>query len=587
METNCKQYDVVIIGSGGGGLRAAISSAENGCKTLIVAKGKVNRSGCTLLAGANLSADIACDGGSLSEMGITDANKDDTRDLWFNDTVYEGFYLNNQSLVQVFVDEAADCIRELMGWGMEILGTEGERGISVFGSAILDALFKRVRELDIDFVEDTFCSDLIVEDGQVHGVVLVDILSGEIIPVMAKSVVIASGGAHQLFSVSSGPTDCCGEGQGMALRAGAELIDMEMISFCPAVIKDPVMYRGNIYPYIIQTTGYGQFLNKFGNTFTSRHLSKDVELIALETEWNKMLLSYAIQKEIDEGRGNMYGGVYFALKNYPLELEDELYHQFPSIRHGIYADIMEYMKKGHALTIAPFAHYFEGGIRINASMETNIRGLYAAGECSGGLFGSNRVSAATTEMLIEGKTAGKNAAQFVKGAADKKCSRDLIQSIESQILAPFGSSGNASPVSIRNELRNTMQASMHIIRDEETLSKAELKIAELKEKLENVSIRNSDRTYNKPWLDYLQLRNGLTTASAILHSARLRKESRGVHIRRDYMYTDNENFLNNIVIKNTDLDHYMTKPVMTKVQIEDTAKHNYVSFMEETIQKLS
>ena len=221
MKVDSKNYDVVVIGSGGAGLRAAIGAAERGAKTIIVAKGKIDRSGCTLLAGANLSADIACDGGSLAEMGITDANKNDTRELWFQDTVHEGFYLNNQELVQVFVDEAAGCIKELMGWGMEVLGTEGERGIAVFGSAILDALFRRVKELQIDFVEDTFCTDIIVEDGAVKGVTLIDILSGELRCMQTKSVVIATGGSHYLFSESSGPTDCCGEGQAMAQRAGA------------------------------------------------------------------------------------------------------------------------------------------------------------------------------------------------------------------------------------------------------------------------------------------------------------------------------------------------------------------------------
>ena len=133
MLEQCSPYDVVIVGSGGGGLRAAISAAERGCKTLIIAKGRINRSGSTLLAGANLSADIACDGGSLAEMGITDANKDDTKDKFFQDIVHVGFYLGNQELVRIFADGAADRIRELMGWGMEVLGTEGDRGISVFG----------------------------------------------------------------------------------------------------------------------------------------------------------------------------------------------------------------------------------------------------------------------------------------------------------------------------------------------------------------------------------------------------------------------------------------------------------------------
>lgn len=587
MKITDNRYDVVVIGNGGAGLRAAISAAEGGARTLIVAKGKINRSGCTLLAGANLSADIACDGGSLAEMGISDANKDDTPEQWFRDTVYEGFYLGNQELIQVFVDEAAGCVRELMGWGMEVLGTEGERGIAVFGSAILDALFKRVRELRIDYIEDTACADLVTDGGRIAGVVLINVLTGEIRFTAAKAVVMATGGSHNLFSENSGPTDCCGEGQAMALRAGAELVDMEMISFCPAVIKEPLMYKGNILPYIINTTGFGTMLNKFGKPFTDRHLSRRVELLALETEWNKMLLSYAIQREIDEGRGNRYGGVYYTLKTRPKELLDELYAQFPSLDKGIYSDIMAYILDGHALTVAPFAHYFEGGIRIDREMQTRLPGLFAAGECAGGLFGANRVSAATTEMLTEGKVAGASAARYAAGQTAAVTEKSALEEAELRLTAPFAGKGDESIIRLRDELRTAMQTAMHITRREETLAAAEDQIQQLKERLAHVSIRSCDRTYNKQWMDYLQVQNGLLTASAMLRSARLRKESRGVHIREDYFFTDNGRFLNNIVIQDPSLTYRLEKPVVTRVQPEDALCHDYVDYIEETVRKLS
>ena len=180
MVEKCNPYDVIIIGSGGGGLRAAISAAEAGAKVMIVAKGKINRSGSTLLAGANLSADISCDGKSLSEMDITDANKDDTKEKFFQDIIHETFYLGNQDMIRIYADGAADRIRELMSWGMQVLGTEGERGISVFGDAILDALFKRCKELNISYVENHAFTDVVVEQSIVKGCLCVDLLSGEI-----------------------------------------------------------------------------------------------------------------------------------------------------------------------------------------------------------------------------------------------------------------------------------------------------------------------------------------------------------------------------------------------------------------------
>lgn len=579
-------YDVVVIGSGGGGLRAAISAAEAGRRTLIVAKGKINRSGSTLLAGANLSADIACDGGSLAEMGITDANKDDTKEKFFADVVHEGFYLGNQELIRRFVDGAPDRIRELMDWGMEVLGTEGERGISVFGSAILDALFHRVRELGISYVEDHLFTDVVVEEGAVRGCMCVDLLSGDINYYPAKAVILATGGSHSLFPQNSGPTDCCGEGPAAALRAGAELIDMEMISFCPTVILAPRMYRGNILPYILNTIGYGTFLNKYGKTFTHRHLPGHVEELALDTEWNKMLLSYALQKEINSRRCNQYGGVYFTLPLSPLELKEELYRDLPSLSEGIYRDIMELFHSGHAVTVAPFAHYFEGGIRVDAEMRTKVPGLFAAGECTGGMFGANRVSAATTEMLIEGNIAGASAAAYAAVCPLKAASSPLLEAMEGELLCPFGSTGGTSPIDIRKGLHEATSASLMVLRSGEKLDKALADVAALGRTLAGCSLSSGDRRYNKEWLEYLQLRNGLLTASAILKSASLRKESRGVHVREDYPFTDNVHFLKNIVIQNPELDAVWADPVHTAIRPEPVRK-DYIPYVEDVITKLS
>ena len=211
-------YDVVVVGAGGGGLRAAIGAAERGAKTLVVCRGKANRSGATLLAGANISADIACDGATLSRLNISHGKKDDTLDDWFYDVVREGFYLNNQDLVQLFVETAGQRLEELVNWGMEIRGMEGEREVSVFGSDILDALYGRARALGVEFLPDTLFPDLALRDGQVCGAVCLTLATGEIQIINAKAVVLATGGAHNLFASNSGSTDLCGEGQAAAWR---------------------------------------------------------------------------------------------------------------------------------------------------------------------------------------------------------------------------------------------------------------------------------------------------------------------------------------------------------------------------------
>lgn len=575
-------YDVVVVGAGGGGLRAAIGAAERGAKTLVVCRGKANRSGATLLAGANISADIACDGATLSRLNISHGKKDDTLDDWFYDVVREGFYLNNQDLVQLFVETAGQRLEELVNWGMEIRGMEGEREVSVFGSDILDALYGHARALGVEFLPDTLFTDLALRDGQVCGAVCLTLATGEIQIINAKAVVLATGGAHNLFVSNSGSTDLCGEGQAAAWRAGAELIDMEMISFCPTVTRYPTMYRGNILPYIFITTGYGSLLNKFGKTFTNRYLPPKVEQLALESEWNKMLLSYAVQSEILAGRGAKDGGVYFSLPNHPAEILEELYTDLPPLKTGMYADIMKIFEAGRSLTIEPAAHYFEGGIRVATDMSTRVPGLFAAGECAGGLFGANRVSAATTEMLIEGAQAGKTAAAYAAGSDLQKPDSAYLDQLEAALVQPFGQKNGPTPQQLRKQLHEITGRSLTVIRCEPQLVQALNELEELEQALQTVSLGDSQRVYNQQWRQYLELRNMLPTARAITKSALLRRESRGVHIRSDYLTTDNDQCLHNIVLSGSQLQAQRVPAVLTKCKPEAGA-WRYTEYIEHIV----
>ena len=580
-------YDVVVIGSGGAGLRAGISSAERGEKTLILSKGKINRSGATLLAGANISADIACDGGSLFELGITDLNKEDTKEKWYEDLLHEGFYLNNGDLLKIFVETAKDRIKELMDWGMKVRGIEGERGITVFGSDILDTLYKRAKEVGAEFLPDVMFVDLIIAKGKVQGTICLDIYSGELFVIPAKVVILATGGAHNLFANNSGSTDLCGEGQAAALRARAELIDMEMISFCPTVTRFPTMYRGNILPYIFISTGYGRLVNKFGQTFTHRYLSPKVEQLALDSEWNKMLLSYAIQSEINAGGATKNGGVYFTLDLQPVNIIEELYQDLPSLRTGIYADIMKIFESGKAFHVQPAAHYFEGGIRIGTKMETKVPGLYAAGECTGGMFGANRVSAATTEMLVEGAIAGVSAAEYASKETESEIDETWLKNLEVDLNLPFRRKEGVTTSELIDQMQKTTAKSLMVIRNETNLQEALVERSEIEDAVKNkVWIGDQNKNCNRQWREYLALRNMVICAKAIVKSALVRKESRGVHIREDYLFTDNKKFLKNIVITNANLDTYLEQ-----IKNDDRKRENgvfeYTSYIECVVEKLN
>lgn len=574
--------DVLVVGSGGAGLRAAIAAAEAGQSVLVMAKGKADRSGASLLAGANVSADVMCDGRSLYEMGLDYGDKDDSQDKWYRDIIHEGFYLNDRDLVRRYVELAPKVVRELVESGMKLADeSEGGRQIGVPGASILDYLYKRAKAAGVTFCENTMLLDLLKSaDGVVCGGLFLRLYDGELVRVGAKAVVLATGGMHGCYSFNSGTSGLCGAGQASAIRAGAAMTQMEMVTFCPDVICAPAKYRGSIIPYIIQCFGFGRLLNGKGERFLHKYMSDRAVDLALHTEWNKLLLCYAMDRELNAGLGNADGGVTFSLNDLTDNEWDRLYTLLPELKKGMYKEIMALNEQNRGISVYAAGHYFDGGILVDDKMAATLPGLFAGGECAGGLFGANRVGAATTQMLVQGLQAGESAAAFAAGNSLAEPDYALLERVTQQAVRPFTVQNGEDPRGLRKAVVDTITRSAGVVREYRQMM---IGLDNL-EWLNNIDVSaEGGRAYNRPWIDWLEARDMIQCGKAILSSSFRRDESRGVFIRSDCMFTDDRTLTATI--------YQNGRAIMAPVEQGDVApdpvKRDYFENLEEVITRLS
>ena len=535
------ETDVLVIGSGGAGLRAAIEAAKHAQVTL-VSKGPLGRSGATILSGA----DIMADGASLHRLGFPD-DANDTPEAWAADILVEGFHLNDENLVHAYVEGSGARIGELLEWGLSVRRTQ-PRAVITTGMSICSALrMGLARHADaISRIEQMMITDLLQKDGRVVGALGVDYPTGDLVALSAKSTVLATGGWHQAYAFNAGPDEATGDGQAMAYRAGAALVDMEMVTFAPNILLAPPRHRGSLWLYLLP----GALLNSNGDAFMAWEDPK-VARLALTSEWNKLLFSKASAREVLAGRGTPLGGVYFSMKHLPSNLFDELEAQYPGWRFqgDDFSDLMSRMREGYAAEVGPAAEYFEGGIRINERCETTLLGLYAAGECTGGLFGANRVAAATTEMLVEGAIAGRQAGRAAADSNRIQAGSDLVEAVMDASLAPLWPGDGGSVSDLRARLRETVAASLSVIRHGDRIGAAISVLEEYEEELPHVDVQTERRAQNLEWREALELRNLLQVAHLAALAAREREESRGVHMREDFPVVDNACWRRHIVMR--------------------------------------
>ena len=553
-------HDVLVIGSGGAGLRAAIEASSAGVSVAVVCR--------SLLGKAHT---VMAEGGVAAAL----ANVDD-RDNWkvhFSDTMRGGQYLNNWRMAELHAKESPDRVKELEAWGAVFDRTEDGKILQRnFGGHKYPRLahvgdrtgLEMIRTLQdhgihqgMEIYQEYTIVSLLKEGDKVVGAFGYDREKGLFKVFHAKAVIIATGGMGRIYKISSNSWDCTGGGISLAYHAGAELIDMEFVQFHPTGMVWPPSVRGLLITEGVRGEG-GVLRNNQGRRFMFDDIpdnykgqtSMDEEEGWRYTQGDKNAkrppelltrdhVARCIRREIKEGRGSPHGGVFLdiawikeKISNAPEHIKRKLpsmYHQFKELA-GV--DITK-----EPMEVGPTTHYIMGGVRVDADTQmTSTPGLFAAGECAAGLHGANRLGGnSLSDLLVFGKRACEYAARFAKETTAGKINETEVEEIASWTLAPFGrASGSVeNPFQIQSNLQDMMQELVGIVRTENELHDAIGKIDGLKEKA-NVTGCDGNRGYNPGWHTAIELKHMLTVAEAIALAARERKESRGGHFREDF-----------------------------------------------------
>ncbi|MCB2191038.1 MAG: FAD-binding protein [Deltaproteobacteria bacterium] len=573
--------DVLVVGGGGAGFRAAIGAREKGVDTLLLSKGPLGRCGATPMAGA----DYTLDGRSLRELGFYGEPKD-SKQTFFEDIVKQGFYLNNQKLLEQYVSTAPDRLRELLEWGVAPVRSE-ERAIFTTGIGMMDALIGQAKKMGVRTLEDVMLLELITQDSQVVGALGLDIASGQFLRFKAKAVVIASGGWHKAFWPNTGMRDLAGDGTAMALRAGAELGNMEFITFCCNVLYGPPHVLGSIASYIFSLRCPGELTNQAGECFLEQYDANMVH-IGTHMEWNKCFVSHTSMKEVRAGKGSPKGGIYYGRGDLPFEKWASLVQvSFPNwkYKHIDLKDIVARIEQGNPIEVGPAVEYFDGGIVIDHKFSTNLPGLFAAGECTLGPFGANRVCAATTEMLVHGAAAGESAGEYAQAAPETDPIEGSFKQLEEKACAPLQRKDGLKVAQVRRRVQEMAHKLLGPIRTESELQELLSFLYEVKtDQLPSLATASKSRNYNKEWVDSLELANLLQLLETSTKSALLRTESRGVHYREDHPYTDNDNWLKETVAKLNGEITISTRPVQITSLAPDPGRKPYLEMLQEMME---
>lgn len=548
------ETDVLIIGSEGAGARAAIEAIDSGASILVLTKGYVGKSGSTLTAGA----DIDVDSRSLVELFGLPGDVRDSPEIFMEDMLREGEYLNDQRLVEIHTAEAGLKVKDLVDWGIKVdeahwaPGHSYPRGLWIAGPEFPRVLVAQIRKRGIVPFEHFMVTDILISEGQAVGVVGVSLATGEFCVIRAKAVIISTGGAMRIYSLITAPDEITGDGMAAAYRAGAVLQDMEFPMFLPYCLVHPRGVTGNDFPYLMSYLLDAHALNRHGERYMAKWDAARMERTTRDIN------CIAAAMEILEGRGSPNRGTYLSFKHLPDNLVEFSAKWFPPC----YADwreggfhMLEYMPdpRREAIETGPCAHFWNGGIKINERCETSVPGLFAAGEGTASIHGANRISGnALTMTQVWGPRAGKFATDYArKTRIVPEPRREDVERLRERALGPLERSSGPSPVEIRNEIQTQADRHVWVVRKEEWLTKAVERMESMRSSdLPTQASKTKKRVYNREWVLALENENMVDILEMVARASLMRTESRGSLYRTDYPRKDNVNWLKNICITN-------------------------------------
>ncbi|MDO5861029.1 fumarate reductase (CoM/CoB) subunit TfrA [Methanobrevibacter sp.] len=524
MEIKTISTDVLIIGSGGAGSRAAIEVDDAGLKPLIVSKGLSFRSGCTGMA----------EGGYNAVFKTVD--KEDSIEAHINDTLKGGSYLNDEKLVEILVNKSPKRLIDLENYGALFDRQEsGEIDQRPFGgqsfrrtcyqgdrtgAELLNALKEEIIRRDIECIEEVMITSLVCEGTQVIGACGLNLKDSSLIYFQAKSTILASGGAGQLYPVTSNTFQKNGDGYAIAYKAGANLVDMEQIQFHPTGMVTPESKKGVLVTEAVRAEG-GKLLNKDGERFMSKYAPEKMELATRD------VVARSIYQEIIEGRGTEKGGVYLDISHLPDDVIDEKLETMVLQFENVGVDI-----KHEPIEVAPTAHHFMGGLKINTDASTSLENLFGAGEVCGGVHGANRLGGnALADTQVFGKIAGESASKAAK-KTELKINEKMAQE-EASRIEKLIKKGSIKPQEFKNRIKNLMWEKVAIVRDEKTLNEALRELQEMQKELNDLNVSDK-KQYNSELVTALEVINMVEICILTVKSAILRRESRGAHFRSDF-----------------------------------------------------